>query len=291
MAATRRSDLRDIPLYFAFKRRSVNNEHKETFHCHHGLEILFIHQGRGTMVVNHKRYEIVPGMLCIFQPHQLHHLQFDYSNGNAFERSIAIFEPTRFEPYFEPWPALKAFYQHLYRNKLATPCIYGAENAAELTSVFKSMQERMAAIETKDQIEEISLFLVSLFRSLKPVWLTLSREAAAPAARKNYQADNILQWVEQHYAEPFRLETMAKDLHLSPYHLSHLFKESIGISITDYIATRRMHQAVLLLTTTSKPVAMIAEEIGITNSSYFCKLFKSQIGMTPFQYRKRWSSY
>jgi len=82
---------------------------------------------------------------------------------------------------------------------------------------------------------------------------------------------------------------MAKSLHVSPYHLSHLFKEATGISISEYIATRRIHQAILLLTTTKKPISLIAEQIGLTNSSYFCKLFKSRMGITPHQYRIQWT--
>ncbi len=82
-------------------------------------------------------------------------------------------------------------------------------------------------------------------------------------------------------------EDMARSLHLSPYHLSHLFKESTGISITEYMAARRIHQAVRLLTTTDKPVSWIAEAVGLLNVSYFCKLFKSHMGIPPHQYRKK----
>ncbi|WP_325176666.1 AraC family transcriptional regulator [Paenibacillus alkalitolerans] len=34
-------------------------------------------------------------------------------------------------------------------------------------------------------------------------------------------------------------------------------------------------------------ISLIAEEIGITNCSYFCKFFKTRMGVTPHQYRKR----
>ncbi|MBO9599104.1 MAG: AraC family transcriptional regulator, partial [Cohnella sp.] len=50
-------------LQFAYRRKSVNYEHKETFHSHLGVELLFIHQGKGTMIVDNVSYEIKPGML------------------------------------------------------------------------------------------------------------------------------------------------------------------------------------------------------------------------------------
>ncbi|WP_233531383.1 helix-turn-helix transcriptional regulator [Paenibacillus alkalitolerans] len=135
------------------------------------------------------------------------------------------------------------------------------------------------------------LFLVTLFRSLKQIWD--KRKELGPTyktRRKNHQVEHILSWIETNYTVPYRLDDMAKSLHLSPYHLSHLFKEATGISISEYIATRRIHQSVLLLTTTKKPISLIAKEIGLMNSSYFCKLFKSHMGITPHQYRRKWMS-
>jgi AraC family transcriptional regulator, arabinose operon regulatory protein len=281
------TDLSEGPLYFAYRRISKGDQFRETFHSHRGTEILLIHQGSGTMIVNNVSYAIRPGMLCIFQPYQLHHVQIDYAEHASFERSIAIFEPTMFESYFEKWPVLHAFFKHLNLSKLASPCVYGIEDDDEPVAMFQSLHRKLDNLSEADQFEEISLFLVSLFRSLKPVWQQQQDQVTPFRSRKNHQVEHILVWIEQHYTLPFHLEDMAKDLHLTSYHLSHLFKDAVGISITEYIAARRMHQAVMLLTTTDKPIALVAEEIGLTNCSYFCKFFKSRMGATPHQYRKR----
>lgn len=278
------------PLHFAYRRKSVNYEHKETFHSHLGLELLYIHQGRGTMIVNNNSYDIKPGMLCIFQPYQLHHLQLEYDEDQCFERSLAIFEPTMFESYFEPWPALHTFYNYINVGKLPYPCLYGLDDTDQLERIFRNMHEQWPTLSESDRREEMSLFLVSLFRAIKQAWGKLNEQPAADhSRRRNYQVEHILSWIEANYRQPFRLDDMARALHLSPYHLSHLFKEATGVSITEYLITRRIHQAVLLLTTTNKPISWIAEEIGLTNNSYFCKLFKTHMGITPHQYRKKWA--
>ncbi|MBB6729827.1 AraC family transcriptional regulator [Cohnella zeiphila] len=282
----------DMPLYFAYKRKSVNYEHKETFHSHLGVEVLLIHQGKGTMIVNNRSYDIKPGMLCIFQPYQLHHLQLDYADGQCFERSIAIFEPNLFETYFEKWPALHVFYQFISMGKLPFPCLYEADGRGLLDGVFQNMHDRLRSFPEAEGQEEISLFLVLLFRSLKQAWDHSKEHAFSyQPRRRNHQVENILSWIEAHYKEPYRLDDMADSLHLSPYHLSHLFKEATGVSISEYMATRRIHQSVMLLTTTNKPISIIAEEVGLTNCSYFCKLFKSHMGITPYQYRKKWTGH
>lgn len=275
---------------FVYRRVSVDNQLKETFHSHRGMEILMIHQGRGTMIVNQVSYAIEPGMLCIFQPYQLHHVQLDYADNQSFERSLVTFEPTLFEAFFQKWPALHSFYRHLCLSKLAAPCIYGVEETGELVASFRSMYHKLQHASDAEQLEEYSLFLVMLFRALKPLWQNQQKQTAPFRTRKHHQVEHILAWIERHYTVPFDLRHLAAELHLSPYHLSHLFKKAVGLSITEYIAVRRMHQAVLLLTTTDKPITWIAEEIGLTNSSYFCKFFKARMGATPHQYRKRWTT-
>lgn len=286
------SNFSEEPLYFAYRRKSVDNEHLETFHSHLGVEILYIHQGRGTMIVDNNSYDIKSGMLCIFQPNQLHHLTLDYTDGQCFERSLAIFEPTMFEAYFEKWPRLHSFYRYIHLEKLPSPCIYEFHDADLLDGLFRNMHNQLHTQRDTDRHEESSLFLIPLYRWLKQEWEQWNEHAPAyRTRRKNHQVEHILNWVETHYSEPYSLDRMARALHLSPFYLSHLFKEATGINISEYMATRRVHQSVLLLITTNKPVSLIAEEIGLTNSSYFCKLFKSHMGITPHQYRKKWTRH
>jgi len=287
---TTTSNYSEEPLYLAYRRKSVNHSQKETFHSHLGLELLFIHQGKGVMIVNNTRYDIRSGMFCIFQPCQLHHLQFEYEGEQSFERSMAIFEPTMFEAYFTKWPALHSFYRFIYLGKLSSPCVYDIDDSYALDSVFHSIHAKMPKLSESEKLEEISLFLVILIRTLKEIWEQRIEFAPAhPIRRKTHQVENILNWIEANYMFPYRLDEMAQSLHLSPYHLSHVFKEATGISISEYMATRRIHQSITLLTTSDKPVSLIAEEVGIVNTSYFCRIFKSQMGTTPHQYRKKWT--
>lgn len=281
----------DKPIDFAYRRYSANYEHPETFHSHLGIELLLIHQGRGTMIINNRSYRIEPGMLCIFQPYQLHHVRLDYSDGQCFERSLTVFEPSMFEAYFEKWPMLRAFFTRLHRDTLPTACLYGIGEDHMLVHLFHDFQENSLHIPEAERPEAIALFLMNLFQTIKPIWKRMEQESntSLSSTRKPRRVEEILGWIEQNYASPYRLDDLADALHLSPYHVSHLFKEAIGVSISDYISARRIHQAVRLLKTTEKPISFIAEEIGLTNVSYFCKLFKANMNVTPHQYRKRWA--
>ncbi|OAS19906.1 AraC family transcriptional regulator [Paenibacillus oryzisoli] len=280
--------LNEIPLYFAYQRSTIGSDkYQGTFHAHQGIEILVVHEGRGTLIVDQKSYEITSGMLCVFQPFQLHHIQMDPET--PFVRTVVQFEPSVYESYFAHWPRMLAFFKHIHTSTLHAPCLYGLEEENQFHSIFQSLETKLPSIDKKDELEEYSLFLIAFFRSFMPLWAqSEDQNRSGPTrTRKTHQAERILSWLEEHYTEPLRLELMSAELHLSPYHLSHLFTECTGTSISDYVTARRLQQAVKLLMSTDQAVARIGEAIGVTNCSYFCKMFKSHIGITPYQYRKQ----
>lgn len=154
--------------------------------------------------------------------------------------------------------------------------------------MLRSWEQTLPLLTKSEYFEEFSLFLVAFLRAFKRLWeQQIEQPPLGNTQRKPHQAERILIWLKEHYKEPLRLEHMASELHLSPYHLSHLFKECTGSSISDYVTAKKMQQAILLLTASELSIARIGEEVGITNSSYFCKLFKTQMGITPYQYRKQ----
>ncbi|CAG7643417.1 AraC family transcriptional regulator [Paenibacillus allorhizosphaerae] len=281
-------DFHEKPLYFAYRRKTAAHDiFKGVFHAHQGIELLFVHQGCGNITVDRKSYEVRPGMLCIFQPYQLHHVQLDSSTDVPFIRSIVHFEPAMFESYFEKWPSLQTFFKQIHSNRLVSPCLYGVSETCDLIGLIQHMDNRLSRISKEEQYEEISLFLVAFYRFLRSHWEEHETDALQASSRKNHQVENILKWIEQHFTEPLRLEHIAEELHLSPHYLSHLFKECTGGSISDYIAARRVQHAAFLLITSNRSVSQIGEEIGITNCSYFCRFFKHHMGITPHQFRRK----
>lgn len=274
----------EIFLHYAYQRKSTGTDwFQGTYHAHQGLEILIIHQGYGKIIVDQKSYEVTPGMLCVFQPYQLHHLQLDMTEETPFVRSIIQFEPLIYDAYFEKWPSLFAFYKRLLTSQLPSPCIYNLDEVDQFHSVFQTWENRK-----QTNNEESSLFLIAFFYKFKSVWERHQNQDEISAIRTPSQVERILAWLEERYTEPLSLEKMAAELHLSPYHISHRFKEWVGITLSNYLNERRLQESVKLLTTTNHSVAQISETIGLENCSYFCKIFKKKFGISPHQYRKKW---
>lgn len=96
----------------------------------------------------------------------------------------------------------------------------------------------------------------------------------------------VVDYLHANYHLNLKLDDIARTVHLSPYYLSHLFKEETGYTIVEYLTKVRMEEAKKLLENSLKTVQEIASSTGFNNTSYFSKLFRSREGLTPLQYRQ-----
>jgi YesN/AraC family two-component response regulator len=82
------------------------------------------------------------------------------------------------------------------------------------------------------------------------------------------------------------LSRQAETLNVNASYLSTLFKKETGITLTEYVAKKRIKQAAFLLTSTNLQIQTVAQNCGIYDVNYFTKLFKKHTGQTPKEYRE-----
>lgn len=95
-----------------------------------------------------------------------------------------------------------------------------------------------------------------------------------------------IEYIEQHYNEDISLDDVAKALYLSPNHLSKLFSEANGISISEYLTEYRLEMAKHAINTTKKSITDIAMECGFGSFSSFSRSWKRYFGINPRDYKK-----
>lgn len=95
-----------------------------------------------------------------------------------------------------------------------------------------------------------------------------------------------LKYIRENYYKNITLEDVARSVYISPYYLSHLFKEELNITFLEYLTMVRMEEAKELLKDTSLSIVAIASQVGYEDASYFSKVFKKYVGISPSQYRK-----
>lgn len=93
-------------------------------------------------------------------------------------------------------------------------------------------------------------------------------------------------YIREHFNEEIVINDLASKLDMSLSYFSSIFKKEVGQSTMQYITGLRIERAQQYLTDTDLSVAVIAQDVGYSDSQYFYRVFKKSTGMTPLQYRQ-----
>lgn len=93
--------------------------------------------------------------------------------------------------------------------------------------------------------------------------------------------------IERDFREHKGVADFAKDLGVTPTHLTRCCRQTCGRSALALLNDRVIYEARLLLRQTKQPVGQIAKDLGFTSAAYFTRAFQSQTGMTPTLFRSR----
>ena len=96
----------------------------------------------------------------------------------------------------------------------------------------------------------------------------------------------VVSLIELHFARDVRLDELCSVVNLSPSHLTHLFKATLGMSPTQYLKSIRMQRAQELLGHSFLSVKEIGMRVGMSDTSHFVRDFKKAYGLSPSQYRR-----
>ena len=97
----------------------------------------------------------------------------------------------------------------------------------------------------------------------------------------------VAMYINDNLSEMLSVKLLCARFHLSHNEMYTIFRDHFGSTPVAYIKERRLKYACRLLTETDFPINEIARRCGIPDYNYFTKQFKSGIGMTPSEYRKR----
>lgn len=90
--------------------------------------------------------------------------------------------------------------------------------------------------------------------------------------------------IETSYVTQLSQDETAKRLRLTPQYFSYLFKRDTGKSFTTYLRVYRIEIAKKLLGSNDMSVAEVAQYVGYPDGKYFCRIFKSETGVSPTQF-------
>ncbi|MBO3277603.1 GlxA family transcriptional regulator [Pseudomonas schmalbachii] len=97
----------------------------------------------------------------------------------------------------------------------------------------------------------------------------------------------VQQWLEEHYADKFRFEDVAREHGMSIRNFMRRFQAATGDKPLHYLQRLRIETARNLLATTRKSIKTISYEVGYDDASFFARLFRQHTSLSPHHYRRQ----
>lgn len=114
----------------------------------------------------------------------------------------------------------------------------------------------------------------------------LLTQLSTSAAPSDQRMEEIVAYIRAHYNEELHLEDIATRFSFNYSYLSAFFNSQMRESFNDYLNRIRIEKACELLHEQSKSIAEISKEVGYSEHSYFCRVFRKVTGKTPSSWRR-----
>ncbi|CAG7627681.1 helix-turn-helix domain-containing protein [Paenibacillus allorhizosphaerae] len=228
------------------------------FHAHNGYEIVYYFSGNGNTQIDKEKFEYNAGCFAISEPGVKH----DEYRRTSTDVIYLVFSCTN----------------------SAIPLQNGLYGDPDGT-IGRLLHRMAAELSSKTKYYDILLRCL-LVEVIVEIGRVTNLESTEEADNNLIYAKN---YIEQYHGEKMDLQGLAKTLGYSYDYFRHLFKDYTGYSPMQYAVQQRLERAKQMLTAGKEPITAISIECGFSNSPQFCKMFKSQFGMSPKRFRETYS--
>ncbi len=265
--------------------RTVLPDFYTTFpiHWHNEMEIVYVEEGEFEECIDFEHYHVRKGDIVLINPYVLHSfrqyenersvfktIMFDFSmlTGNTADASsIKYFNPFLEGNYLSP-KIISPDNSHYYELK---------ECVLEIISTY-SKHENFFELKIKSELYRLFFVLFKHFFECRS-----GDTVIKDSTTRNIKI--ILDYISENYAKPITIDELAEKVDLSKHYFMRFFKKYMGTTCIEYINDYRLNIAANLLVTTRMQITEVAVSIGITNLSYFNRIFRKKYNMTPKEYR------
>ena len=102
---------------------------------------------------------------------------------------------------------------------------------------------------------------------------------------KNDLSGRIIEYLNKHIYETVHIKDLENEFHYNKSYLFSVFKKQTGHTISSYFNHLKIEKAKQLLNSSKLSIKDVSIKLSFDTPSYFCKVFKNIVGITPFKYK------
>jgi len=242
-------------------------------HHHRSHELYYLVRGEREYFIEDRFFTVKEGDL-VFVPKRVFHR----TAGEGGLRFLVHFSDSFLHKFFTD-AALSPI--------LDRPIVFrGNEEVGErILKVLQDLLGEYLRSEHSDEIENEALFAGYLYQIL-----FFLRHGENQYNLLDYEDDRltgIIRYINENYNHIDRIEQIADHFYISKYHLCRFFRKKLNVPPIAYLNAIKIRHACVMMKNGCDNMTEIAMQCGFNSSSYFCKVFKKEKGITPGEYRKK----
>ena len=264
------------------------NKSYRLIHRHAEYEICYIPGDRGAYLINDHQYTIEPGDVFIVNGNEFHQPILDQCGKHgAF---VIYFLPRLIKDFSSNSELLDYFLfsSHYRINRIRNNAIL-PELVKELAKTFHiNPQPPLWQTQCRGILTHILAIIASeCDQQLNDIDAASPQnpEIGKPGVKGLIRFREVIQYISNHLHRKIENAVLYRIAGLSRSQFCRLFKESFGLSVSEYIQRERINRAKCLLRSTPLSITEIAYASGFNWPGFFNETFRKHTAMNPTQYR------
>lgn len=250
-------------------------------HSHPYYEIYFFLNGDVTYLVDGKKYDLEYGDYLLIPPEVKHHPVF-HSTGKTYQRFVLWISQSYYESMCSSSSDFAYSFSYVTEQKhyrFRTDFVTFQDIQSRLLDLLEESRGHKAFHKLNSQLM-VHSFLLFLNR------ITYDMLHQVPVSYENVLYLNICDYINNHLAENLSLDHLASFFYASKYHISHVFKDNMGISLHQYILKKRLHACKNGISS-GLPLGELYQQYGFTDYTSFYRAFRKEFGLSPKEFREQ----
>lgn len=250
-------------------------------HFHPEYEIYYLIEGDRYYFIESETFYIQEGTLVFINANDIH--KTDAAKSSFHDRLLLSIKGEWLNPFLHAlgFSSIETF----FNSHKIFPLSVDSQKVIQklIEEIAYELKEEREGYEyiVKMKLTQILIYLLR-YQNASPFPL----EQRLSQSTKHKKVQEITTYIQNHLHRKLTLELLAQNFYISKGHLSHIFKDVTGLTVTEYINIQRIRYAKTLLESSMWNMTRISEMCGYDSITYFEKVFRKYNNTSPLKYRQ-----